>query len=122
MKVLRTSIVAVAIVTTLIWWSQRRAARPPRLPFDAVQYDNHRMILSGTETNLQARVSHRGNSYFTFDLDTGSGRLRIFEFGMAPCRAQSRVTVEGIFHHVKHVSDYTFYDQIDAERITCHEP
>ena len=119
MTVLRTLVVAVVIVTTLIWWGQRRATGPAGLPFDAAQYDNQRITLNGTETNLHARVSQRGNSYFTFDLDTGSGSVRIFEFGTPPCPDRSHVTVEGMFHHVKHVSGYTFYDQIDAERITC---
>lgn len=75
--------------------------------------------LSGTVTNLDVRVSQRGNRYYTFKLDDGSGRVTIFSFGDAPCPEGSPVAVEGEFLRVKYISGYTFYNQVDATRVTC---
>jgi len=86
---------------------------------DPARYDGQMISLSGALTNLDVRVSHRGNSYYTFELDDGSGRVTIFSFGGPPCPAGSLVTVEGQFLRVKYVSGYTFYNQVDAKRVTC---
>lgn len=81
--------------------------------------DGRIVTLEGTVQRLDARVSHRGNAYFAFDLDTGRGAVRVFRFGVPQCVVGSRAVVAGVFHRVKRVGNYTFYDEIDAERVTC---
>jgi hypothetical protein len=70
-------------------------------------------------SRLDARVSRRGNPYYTFTLDDGSGRLTVFSFGRAPCPSPTRVTVDGEFRQVKKVGSHTFHDQVDARRVVC---
>ena len=86
---------------------------------DPARYDGQAVTVDGTITYLDARISKRGNPYYTFKLDDGSGRVTVFAFGEPPCPAKSRVTVDGQFRRVKQVSGHTFHDQIDARRVAC---
>ena len=86
---------------------------------DPTRYDGQTVSLAGTVTGLDARVSRRGNAYYTFKLDDGSGRVTVFAFGQPPCASGSQVTVDGAFRRVKQVSGHTFHDQIDARRVMC---
>jgi DNA polymerase III alpha subunit len=86
---------------------------------DPTRHDGQAVTLDGTIAYLDARVSKKGNPYYTFKLDDGSGRLTVFSFGEPPCPARSRVTVDGQFRRVKQQSGHTFRDQIDARRVTC---
>ena len=86
---------------------------------DPARYDGQTVTLAGNLTQLDARVSRRGNAYYTFKLDDGSGRLTVFAFGQPPCPSGSRVTVDGQFRRVKQVSGHTFHDQVDARRVAC---
>jgi hypothetical protein len=86
---------------------------------DPARYDGQPVTLTGAVSRLDPRVSRRGNPYYTFMLDDGSGRLTVFSFGRAPCAAPARVTVDGEFRHVKTVGTHTFHDQVDARRVVC---
>ncbi len=86
---------------------------------DPAAYDGQPLSLTGTASQVDTRVSRRGNAYYTFKLDDGSGRVSVFSFGQVPCPSPSRVTVAGEFRHVKRVGSHTFYDQIDARRVIC---
>lgn len=86
---------------------------------DPARYDGQSVSLAGTLTQLDARVSRRGNAYYTFKLDDGSARVTVFAFGQPPCPSGSRVTVDGAFRRVKQVSGHTFHDQVDARRVAC---
>ena len=86
---------------------------------DPARHDGQEVSLAGTLTQLDARVSKRGNPYYTFKLDDGSGGVTVFSFGRPPCPAGSPVTVDGAFRRVKQVSGHTFHDQIDARRVAC---
>jgi hypothetical protein len=83
------------------------------------QFDGKAVTLVGTVTNLDARVSRRGNPYYTFDLSAGGRSIKIFSFGRPPCLARSTVSVEGVFQKVKRVSGRTFYNEVEAQRVSC---
>jgi hypothetical protein len=83
------------------------------------RYDNNVVTLGGSVTNLQQRVSQRGNPYYTFDLRDATGRIRIFSFGQAPCPEGHQAIVEGIYERVKRMEEYTFYDEVAASRVMC---
>lgn len=119
MRALGRLAVVGLLVAGLLYWQPWRGVGSPALPFDPAQADGRTLTLEGTVRNLDARVSHRGNPYFTFDLDTGTGEVRVFEFGTPPCPAGSHASAVGVFHQVKHVSGYTFFNQLDATRVTC---
>jgi hypothetical protein len=86
---------------------------------DPAAHDGAMVNLTGTVTNLDVRVSHRGNAYYTFKLDDGGGRITVFSFGPPPCSNGSWANVEGQFLREKKVSGYVFYNQVDATRVIC---
>ena len=86
---------------------------------DPARYDGQVVALTGTATHVDRRISRKGNAYYTFQLEDGSGRVTVFSFGTPPCPSGSRVSVEGQFLRVKHVSGYTFYNQVDARQVSC---
>ena len=92
---------------------------PPELPFDPVAYDRQRVRLEGSVTGLKSTVSHRGNAYHFFVLDTGRGAVVVFKFGSPNCDEGQHVTVEGVFHHVYQRAGKKFTDEIDAESVNC---
>ena len=117
MRVLRRLTVVGSLVAALLYvW---RGVTSTGLPFDPAAADGQVVTLEGTMRRLDAHVSHRGNAYFTFDLDTGTGAVRVFRFGTPECVAGSRAAVAGVFRRVKRVSGYTFYNEVDAERVIC---
>ena len=91
----------------------------PALPFNPVAFDNQRVRVEGAVTALESTVSHRGNPYYFFVLDTGRGTVVVFKFGSPGCVEGQRATVEGVFHHVYQRGGYTFTDEIDAEFVNC---
>lgn len=88
---------------------------------DPAAHDGTLVNLSGTVTNLDVRVSRRGNAYYTFKLDDGGGRITVFSFGSAPCSNGSWANVEGQFLREKTVNGYVFHNQVDATRVICEE-
>src|SRR5678815_2746229 len=60
---------------------------------DPDRFDGQSVTIRGTVTNLQERVSRRGNPYYTLDLSDGKQAIRVFPFGTAACRAGT-ATVE----------------------------
>lgn len=104
----------IAMVLRLARW-----LLAPALPFDPVAYDHQRVRLEGAVTALESTVSHRGNPYYFFVLDTGHGTVVVFKFGSPRCVEGNRATVEGVFHHVYQRGGKTFRDEIDAEFVDC---
>lgn len=82
------------------------------------RFDGQTVIISGTITNLQPRVSRAGNAYYTLDLSDGRQVVRVFSFGQAPCRSGQAI-VEGVFEKVKQQGRYTFYNEITATKVAC---
>jgi hypothetical protein len=89
------------------------------LPFDPIAYDQQRIRLEGAVTALESTVSHRGNPYYVFALDTGHGKVVVFKFGSPKCAEGQRATVQGVFHHVYQRGGKTFTDEVDAESVNC---
>ncbi|MBI4636591.1 MAG: hypothetical protein HY727_09620 [Candidatus Rokubacteria bacterium] len=83
------------------------------------RFDGKVVTLTGKVTNLQTRVSQKGNPYFTFDLSDGAQAVRVFSYGPPPCPAGATATIEGRFQRVKRVGRYTFYNEIDATTVAC---
>jgi hypothetical protein len=45
--------------------------------------------------------------------------MTVFSFGTPPCPEGGPVSVDGQFRQRKEISGYTFYNQVDAQRVTC---
>jgi DNA polymerase III alpha subunit len=115
----RTCAYVVILVLVLVVAGEDADGSVKTILSDPGRFDGQAVILDGTVTQLDTRVSKRGNAYYTFKLDDGSGRIAVFAFGQPPCPSPSRVTVDGEFRHVKRVGGHTFYDQVDARRVVC---
>jgi hypothetical protein len=77
-------------------------------------YDRQHVDVRGTVEHLEQKVSHRGSPYVTFSLCSGQC-LHVFGFGTPNISDGRTVTVHGTYESVKHVSGYTFYNEIDAD-------
>ncbi len=77
-------------------------------------YDGSHVDITGTIQKLEQKTSHKGNPYVTFSL-CASQCIHVFGFGSPSLSDGQTITVHGTFAAVKHVSDYTFYNEIDAD-------
>lgn len=77
-------------------------------------YDGQHVEVRGTVEHLEQNVSHKGNPYVTFSL-CSSQCIHVFAFGSPSLSDGQTITVHGTFAAVKHVSSYTFYNEIDAD-------
>ena len=109
----------VGIIVSVLRLARWLLVPTPVLPFDPIAYDKQRVHLEGAVTALQSTVSHRGNPYYFFVLDTSRGTVAVFKFGSPTCAEGQRATVEGVFHHVYQRGGQTFRDEIDAEFVNC---
>ncbi len=94
-------------------------ASPAEILTNPDRLDGKLVTLTGVVTNLQPRMSRRGNPYYTFDLTAEGRAVRVFSFGRSPCQAGATATVEGTFQRVKRVGRYTFYNEVEAREVTC---
>jgi hypothetical protein len=77
-------------------------------------YDGSHVDVKGTVAHLEQKVSHKGNAYVTFSL-CSSQCIHVFGFGSPSISDGQTIMVHGTFAAVKHVSGYTFYNEIDAD-------
>ena len=112
-------IVVVLLLSVAVAVGEGADATVKTVMSDPARYDGQAVSMAGTINALDARVSRRGNAYYTFKLDDGSGRVNVFAFGQPPCPSVSRVAIDGTFRRVKQVSGHTFHDQVDARHVSC---
>lgn len=77
-------------------------------------YDGSQVDVTGKIEKLKQKTSHRGNPYVTFSL-CASQCIHVFGFGTPSISDGQTITIHGTFAAVKHVSGYTFYNEIDAD-------
>jgi len=81
-------------------------------------YDGQEVLLEGKATQIQLRVSRRGNEYATFTLFDASGKgIKVFVWGHPKIEEGQKVTVAGTYQKVKRVGRYTFYNEVEAKEI-----
>ena len=83
------------------------------------RFDGQAVTLQGLVTNYRARVSQRGNAYYTFDLSDGRRPVRVFSFGDSPCEDGMTARVEGTFEKLKRQAQHAFHNEVTATRVTC---
>jgi len=77
-------------------------------------YDGQHVDVRGTVERFEQKTSHQGNAYVTFSL-CASQCIHVFGFGSPNISDGQTISVHGTFAAVKHVSGYTFYNEIDAD-------
>jgi hypothetical protein len=83
---------------------------------------NHQTVtLQGIVTALKGTTSRRGNDYTTFKLQdpSGCGAVNIFAWGHPTLNNGDRVLVDGVFETEHHQGRYTFYNEIEATKVTA---
>lgn len=91
-----------------------RATTVEQILISPSHYDGQHVDVVGVVSDLRSTVSHRGNEYVTFRLCAGRC-IHVFAFGAPPISDGQSVTVHGVFATVRHVREYTFYDEIEAD-------
>jgi hypothetical protein len=84
---------------------------------DKAAFDAQSVTLTCAAQNLTAKTSRKGNPYYTFLCDDGTGAITVFSFGAPPFVENDRVRVKGTFAMVKHVGRNVFHDQVDAAEV-----
>jgi hypothetical protein len=84
-------------------------------------FDHQTIALKGTVTSLKETTSRRGNDYTTFKLQdpTGCGAVSIFTWGHPTLSNSDQVRVDGTFETEHHQGHYTFYNEVQATKITA---
>jgi hypothetical protein len=84
------------------------------------KYDHQTVALQGTTTALKETTSQRGNEYTTFNLQdpSGCGAIKVFTWGHPAMNNGDHVRVEGTFETVHRQGRYTFYNEVEATKVT----
>ncbi len=96
-------------------------SRIARILLHPENFDGKEVTLKGTVTQLQMRVSARGNPYSLFRLRDRGGSIRVYYRGHPDISDGNTVTVTGIFSKTRKVGKYTFYNEIEAKEIRKEE-
>jgi hypothetical protein len=83
-------------------------------------FDHQIITLQGTATTVKETTSHKGNDYTTFKLQdpNGSDAVTIFFWGHPTLTSGDHVRVDGVFETEHHKGPYTFYNEVEATKIT----
>ena len=79
------------------------------------EFDGHHVTVSGTVRGVLAKTSHGGNDYETFSLCERSC-VKVFVWGHPQIGEGQRLEVKGTFQAVKRVGQYTFRNEIEADK------
>jgi hypothetical protein len=84
------------------------------------EFDHKSVALKGTAVNVKETTSRRGNDYTTFKLQDSAGcAVSIFTWGHPTSSTCDQVGVEGVFETEHHQGRYTFYNEIEATKVSC---
>jgi hypothetical protein len=78
-------------------------------------FDGRHVTVSGTVRSVLVKTSHRGNDYEAFSLCEKSC-LKVFTWGHPQIREGQRLEIKGTFQAVKRVGQYTFRNEIEADK------
>ena|SRR5690349_4908503 len=84
---------------------------------DPSSFDHQPVALQGTAVAVKETTSQRGNDYTTFKLQDGGDSVSIFSWGHPTLGNGDRVRVEGVFEREHHQGRYTFYNEVEANKV-----
>jgi hypothetical protein len=80
---------------------------------------NHQNVsLQGAVIGLRETTSRAGNDYTTFKLQDGGCDVNIFMWGHPTLMNGNHVRVDGVFEIEHHQGRYTFYNEVEATKVT----
>jgi|SRR5579872_3648695 len=77
-------------------------------------YDGQHVTVKGEVRNIESKTSHRGNAYEIFKLCDESC-VSVFTWGNPKLSEGQAETVRGTFSVDKHVGQYIFHNEIEAD-------
>jgi putative ubiquitin-RnfH superfamily antitoxin RatB of RatAB toxin-antitoxin module len=86
------------------------------------QFANKMVTIQGTAAMVAEKVSRAGNPYMTSRVQDSTGSITVYSRGHPGIHNGDRVEVIGLFQQVKHVGQYTFYNEIDVQNIKRLSP
>lgn len=110
----RSAITAAAFIFLAAMPAASFAATIAQILGNPSTYDGQHVDVRGTVERLGQKVSHKGNPYVTFSI-CSSQCIHVFAFGTPSISDGQTITVHGTYEAVKHVSGYTFYNEVDAD-------
>lgn len=110
----RFALVAALVVISAALPAAASTATVPQLLANPSSYDGSHVDVTGKIQKLEQKTSHKGNPYVTFSL-CSTQCVHVFGFGTPSISDGQTITVHGTYAAVKHVSGYTFYNEIDAD-------
>ncbi len=116
MKLVRSLSTILLMIILVTGCGSSRYATPGDILASPGDYDNKTVSVSGTVTNLDARMSRAGNAYFTFDLKDGRDDIKVFSFGEPRITEGDGVAIKGLFQCERSVSHRTYYNEIDCSK------
>jgi hypothetical protein len=83
-------------------------------------FDHQDLTLQGTVVGLKETTSRAGNDYTTFKLQDPSGNcsVSVFTWGHPMLMNDDHVRVDGVFETEHHQGRYTFYNEVEATKVT----
>jgi hypothetical protein len=91
------------------------------LATNRASFDHQNVTLQGTAIDIKETTSSRGNDYTTFrlqDSTNGSCTVSIFTWGHPTLTNGDHICVDGVFETEHHQGRYTFYNEVQATKIT----
>ncbi len=84
------------------------------------EFDHKNITLKGVAIDVKETISRRGNDYTTFKLQDPAGcAVKVFSWGHQTLNGCDQVSVDGVFETEHHQGQYTFYNEIQAAKVTC---
>jgi hypothetical protein len=118
----KAQLTAATLVLFFLTVSSGNAAEVPICSIIAkpTSFDHQNVSLEGTIISLRETTSRKGNEYTTFKLrdPSGCGDLNIFTWGHPTLANRDHVRVDGIFETEHHQGQYTFYNEVQASKIS----
>jgi hypothetical protein len=110
----------IALIFFLIWMNVAKAADVSihSIVSSPSSFDHQTVTLQGTAVAVKETTSQRGNDYTTFKLQDGGDSVSIFTWGHPPLGNGDHVQIEGVFEREHHQGRYTFYNEIEATKVT----
>lgn len=83
-------------------------------------FDHQNVTVQGSVAALRETTSRAGNDYTTFKLQDqgGSCAISIFTCGHPALSNNDHVRVDGVFETEHHQGRYTFYNEVEATKVT----
>ena len=115
--ILRAPAVAAAVTLglTLACQQPRNVVTARQLLQDPAHHDGEQVVLTGLVQDPRVRTPSEGNSYTSFSVLDGTGRVGVIAWGTQEVASNDLVEVRGTFHDQRVVGRDVMHDVVEAK-------